>query len=196
MLNRWRWFADGSLGCVGILKTWLVDALAATFAEGSDRLRFESLDRTRLQSAQLVRLQTEAQAGELMVAAHRAESERQLQVLLGRGEPKQRQEADTPKPTRSRVGERGLGRDPVGEQSAMQPRHDEDCSFAEVIELLSAYLFETDVMRVECPVCFASRTIQPTGEYVKYPKHKKRTTNKPNPTPRWAKNGDVWELSQ
>ena len=30
LLRRWRWFAEGSVGCIGNLKTWLVDAVAAT----------------------------------------------------------------------------------------------------------------------------------------------------------------------
>src|SRR6266571_8359446 len=34
LLSRWRWFAEGSVGCIGILKTWLVDAVAATLAQG------------------------------------------------------------------------------------------------------------------------------------------------------------------
>src|SRR5260370_1416067 len=28
-LKRWRWFAEGGVGCIGILKDWLVDAVAA-----------------------------------------------------------------------------------------------------------------------------------------------------------------------
>jgi len=34
LLKRWRWCAEGSVGCIGIGKTWLVDAVAATLAQG------------------------------------------------------------------------------------------------------------------------------------------------------------------
>ena len=34
LLKRWRWCAEGSVGCIGMVKTWLVDAVAATLAQG------------------------------------------------------------------------------------------------------------------------------------------------------------------
>ena len=34
LLKRWRWFAEGRVGCIGMVKTWLVDAVAATLAQG------------------------------------------------------------------------------------------------------------------------------------------------------------------
>ena len=29
LLTHWRWFAEGSIGCIGILRDWLVDTVAA-----------------------------------------------------------------------------------------------------------------------------------------------------------------------
>jgi hypothetical protein len=34
LLKRWRWCAEGRVGCIGMVKTWLVDAVAATLAQG------------------------------------------------------------------------------------------------------------------------------------------------------------------
>src|SRR5947207_7053221 len=34
LLKRWRWFADNSVGSIGVLKDWLVDAAKATLAQG------------------------------------------------------------------------------------------------------------------------------------------------------------------
>src|SRR5712691_4204640 len=45
-LKRWRWFAEGSVGCVGILKDWLVDAVTATLAQGGTILTEAALIRT------------------------------------------------------------------------------------------------------------------------------------------------------
>src|SRR3989442_913276 len=47
LLRRWRWFAEGSVGCIGNLKTWLVDAVAATLAEGGPRFTEAMRTRTR-----------------------------------------------------------------------------------------------------------------------------------------------------
>jgi len=54
LLRRWRWWASGSVGCIGNLKTWLVDAVAATLAEGGTRLTEAILTRTMLHPAKRV----------------------------------------------------------------------------------------------------------------------------------------------
>src|SRR5260370_27712440 len=45
-LKRWRWFAEGGVGCIGILKDWLVDAVAATLAHGGTILTEAGVYRT------------------------------------------------------------------------------------------------------------------------------------------------------
>jgi AAA domain len=62
LLAHWRWFADGSVGCVGILKDWLVQTVAATLGEAGATLTLEALTRHALQPAQRVRLEVEARA--------------------------------------------------------------------------------------------------------------------------------------
>lgn len=82
LLKRWRWFAEGSVGCIGILKTWLVDAVAATLAQGGTSLTEDMLTRTMLHPAKRVSLEMEARAGEHKVETNNIESAKQLQVLL------------------------------------------------------------------------------------------------------------------
>ncbi len=85
LLARWRWFADCSLGCVGILKDWLVQTVAATLGDAGPALTLEALTRHALQPAQRVRLEVDARAGEHKVAVGNATSHEQLQALLGAG---------------------------------------------------------------------------------------------------------------
>ena len=80
LLKRWRWFAEGSVGCIGSLKTWLVDAVAATLAQGETSLTEEMLTRTMLHPAKRVSLEMDARAGEHKVATNTIEGAKQLQV--------------------------------------------------------------------------------------------------------------------
>src|SRR5256714_8446347 len=84
LLKRWRWFAEGSVGCIGNLKTWLVDAVAATPAEGGTSLTEAMLTRTIPHPAKLVSLELDAREGEHQVETHTIDSLKQLQVLLGK----------------------------------------------------------------------------------------------------------------
>src|SRR5260221_134728 len=81
-VKRWRWFAEGSVGCIGILKDWLVDAVTATLAQGGTSLTEEVLTRTMPHPAKRVSLEMEARAGEHKVAIHDSESVKQFQALL------------------------------------------------------------------------------------------------------------------
>ena len=46
LLSRWRWFAEGCVGCIGVLKDWLVDAVAATLVQKGTGLTEDALTRT------------------------------------------------------------------------------------------------------------------------------------------------------
>jgi hypothetical protein len=179
LLARWRWFAEGSVGCIGIVKTWLVDAVAATLAQGGISLTEDMLTRTMLHPAKRVSLEMEARAGEHQMETHNIESAKQLQVLLGKPgkagnsqEPRVQGSMDdalsvpkteqipphvtpsallpqiSPKPTKTRVGERSPGRDPVGETN--HSREATKCSFAGIIELSARQMAEAGVSKVEC----------------------------------------------
>lgn len=183
------------------------------------------LTRTMLHPAKRVSLEMDARAGEHKVATNTIDGAKQLQVLFrkpgkagnGRGAlpvgsmPRPPHVAQTeqapenasaslslvsPKPTRSRVGERGPGRDPVGETSAASLWKATGCSFTEIIELMLSQMEEAKVSRVECPTCLAVRDIQPKGDSVKFPWHPKRVTSTPNHGLRWVKRESAWRLSE
>src|SRR5712691_10139119 len=184
-LKRWRWFAEGSLGCIGILKTWLVDAVAAALTIGSTTLTEDILARTMLHPAKRVSLEMEAREGEFEVNTRNTDSDRQLQLLLGKAgkgaakpggaagngssvklgqgtRPEQSRPVATPpviapKPATKHVGERGLGRDSVGEASATQTRKTPGCAFSGKIELLARQMEAASVFHIKCPECLAVR---------------------------------------
>ncbi len=81
-LSHWRWFAEGSVGCIGVLKDWLVDAVAATLVQKGTSLTEEILTRTMPHPARRVSLEMEARAGEHKVALHDSEGAKQFQALL------------------------------------------------------------------------------------------------------------------
>jgi hypothetical protein len=220
-LKRWRWFAEGCVGCIGVLKDWLVDAVAATLVQKGTSLTEEILTRTMPHPARRVSLEVEARAGEHKVALHNSEGAKQFQALLKKptkaangkmepapgsmpGVPKAFQADEivgpasampqvAPKPSKPRVGQRAIARDPVGETAASSVRKVTGCSFTEVIEVTLSQMEEAQVSRFECPTCKAVRDIQPKGDRVKFPLHPKRTTTPPNHGKRWVRRGSIWE---
>src|SRR5207237_2651656 len=82
LLSRWRWWASGCVGCIGVLKDWLVDAVAATLVQKGASLTEEILTKTMPHPARRLSLEMEARAGEHKVALHESESAKQFQALL------------------------------------------------------------------------------------------------------------------
>ena len=224
LLVRWRWWASGCVGCVGILRDWLVDAVAATLIQQGTSLTEDMLTRTMPHPAGRLSLEMEARAGERKIAMHDSESAKQFQALLkkpanGQGAQAQgtRHEASpvaqteqaterviatlpmprvAPKPTKRRVGQRAPERDPVGEASAPVNRQATRCSFTEEIPVTLSQMEEAGVFRFECPTCLATQNIKPKGDRVKFSWHPKRTTNTPNHGVRWVKRASGWGLSE
>ena len=219
-LSHWRWFAEGSVGCIGVLKDWLVDAVAATLVQKGTSLTEDILTRTMPHPARRLSLEMEARAGEHRVALHDSESAKQFQALVkmpakaanGKTEPlpgrpsvgqtdEIAESASTtpplpqvaPKPTKPRVGQRAPERDPVGETATSSTRKATRCSFTEEIPVTPAQIREAGVSRFECPTCLAVRDIPPKGGRVKFPWHPKRTTATPHQGARWVKRESTWK---
>jgi AAA domain len=225
LLARWRWFADGCVGCIGIVKTWLVDAVAATLAQGGTSLTIDQLTRTMLHPAKRVSLEMEARAGEHQLETHTRESAKQLQLLLskagkarnGQG-PQVRGSRDdapsvpkteqapphvTPSTLLPQISPK-LNKTPVGERTPSRDpvgetkpsREATKCSFAGVIELSAGQMAEAGVSKVECPECLTMRALTPQGAMVRFPPHDKRKTRTPHREVRWIRHGTVWTLSE
>src|SRR5258707_10113690 len=64
LLQRWWYFFEGSLGCIGILKQWLVRALYRALREESAELTRAHLEQAGLPDAKSERLRADARNGE------------------------------------------------------------------------------------------------------------------------------------
>lgn len=214
LLKEWRWFAEWSIGCVGILRDWLVDTVAALLTEGSSALTIEALQAHALQPGQRVRLEMEARSGEHKVETGNAHSHQQLQELLANPTrfphlsseggtnsasltaqlPPQKPANPHQKTARGRVIERTPHRDPVGQMESEGKAT--KCSFVGALDLSPVQMAEASVAKVECPECGAMRTLHPQGETVRFPSHPKRGTHLPHEEVRWIRQGTVWALSE
>ena len=127
LLDHWEFCYERSIGCVGILKEWLIRCLVAVLDAGEPTLTFPQLQRWALAPTQCMKLIAEARDGEAQ-RVEPPESNARLRAGLGlppapvslpprgagsTGEPP----PDATQRTRARrVGERQPTRDPVGER--------------------------------------------------------------------------------
>jgi flagellar biosynthesis GTPase FlhF len=64
LMQHWVYFYERSIGCVGVLKDWLIRAVAAALHDGADSLTLERLYEHTLSLAQCERMAIEATEGE------------------------------------------------------------------------------------------------------------------------------------
>jgi len=64
LMQHWSYFYERSIGCVGVLKDWLVRAVATAFHDGSDTLTLTRVQDHALSEAQCERMAIEATEGE------------------------------------------------------------------------------------------------------------------------------------
>ena len=215
LLAHWRWFADCSVGCVGILKDWLVQTVAATLGEAGATLTLEALTRHALQPAQRVRLEVEARAGEHKVEVGNAAGDEQLQALLGSpahprsaprlplaspalpgtGAPSGPSPDAQPPATarrRQRVGRRAPTRDAVG--GAAPAALPLKCPFAGAVDIEPRRLQLSATHTIECPACGAVRTVHLQGAVVRFPTHPPLRTRTTKDVTRWIRQDAVWTL--
>ena len=210
IMNHWYYFYERSIGCVGVLKDWLVRTVASTL-----HLRAQTLTLARLQAHGLSNAQCESMAMDAQAAEHKLQStERSREHLWsllgmspmptpdpsaapGASQPQTAMPASRaalpPKTTKGRVGERAPQRDAVGETpQAMQATR---CPFSGVIALMPDQIARAAVAKVECPECGAMRTLHPQRNTVTFPAHAKRLTSTPRKEARWIRHGTTWALS-
>lgn len=215
LLNHWYYFYERSIGCVGVLKDWLVRAVAAALHEDDRHLSLARVQAHALSNAQCESMAADAHAAEQKL--HYTESSREhLWSLLGMSglapqpsaspgavsstpvsPPGQAAQQTYEPPKRRRVGERAPERDRVGDAApppalAKKPQ----CPFAGAMALTPSQLRETPGIQVECPTCGARRGIQPKKgpSRVLFPPHPIRVTRAARDARRWSLRGTLWEL--
>jgi hypothetical protein len=209
LLQQWPYFYERSIGCVGVLKDWIVRAVAATFADRQSFLTFTRLQEYALPEAQCESMAMEAASGEQEL--HYTASRRQhLWTILGMSPlaekkeelpPKTETETSTgevvkeelppPKQT-TRRGAQSPRRIPVGSEHPAEEKP-EKCSFSgAVVELSPVQLTQAALSKLQCPECGAIWTARVRGEAVSFPPHLPPMKRRAQATPRWIRQGTTW----
>lgn len=201
LLLQWPYFYERCIGCIGVLKDWLVRALAATIAAGQTQLLFERIAECALPIAQCESMALEAAAGEQEL--HYTASRRQhLWTLLGMnmgGEvvTEQMTPAQEVQEARqvTRVGEQQPVRLEVGEPK--REGHAENCSFSGVtVALQPAQLAAAGVEKLQCPECGAARKATVRGGAITFPVHTPLLIKRSQKGSLWIRQGTTWAIRQ
>ena len=112
LAQRYEYLMDYSIGCVGILKTWLTKALRAALAEESRTLSWKHIQQSEYSPARRKQIREEAEAGE-----RRWQNEVANEVAVESELSNEVQDGTKSITKKRRVGQRQPKRDPVGVNS-------------------------------------------------------------------------------
>jgi len=119
LIGVWDFLYERSVGCVGILKEWLVRACVRAIKHGAAALSLEHLESTALSTSQCEKILAESREGETLLNGH-AEARQRLRTLLGlepqsreRNEPGADGAPPSQKRKRGRPPKRAPRRDPL-----------------------------------------------------------------------------------
>jgi energy-coupling factor transporter ATP-binding protein EcfA2 len=208
LLQRWWYFFEGSLGCIGILKQWLVRALYRALREESLELSRAYLEQSVLPDAKWERMRADARSGE----AEFQYADKQNGYLSNLAslptfvpKPPDLAPPSTPSPKdvtvdqkahkpKHRVGEPSPRRDQVGTaQAEGEATH---CSFSGPIQLEVGRLLESTVEVVQCPTCGSVSKAKIKGQSVVITPHPPRRLRAVRNVTRWMEQGSEWILVQ
>lgn len=198
LLQQWPYFYERCIGCVGVLKDWLVRALAATIGASQTQLLFERIAECALPIAQCESMAMEAAAGEQEL--HYTASRRQhLWALLGMNmgvEVVKEQITQVPEAKRvTHVGEQQPVRLEVGEPK--REGHAENCSFSgATVALQPAQLAAAGIEKLQCPECGAARKATVRGEAITFPVHTPLLIKRSQKGSPWIRQGTTWAIRQ
>jgi hypothetical protein len=118
----WEYFYEHSIGCIGILKDWLVKGLSTALRGPSPTLTLKHLERHALSISQCERLIEEAARGEAQFRED-ASARSRLRLRLGLAQHTDVTESKSSKnpdqPRQQRPGQRYPRRDPIGGEVAV-----------------------------------------------------------------------------
>jgi hypothetical protein len=206
LMQRWWYFFEGSLGCIGILKQWLVRTLYRALREESAELTRAHLEQSVLPDAKWARMRADARSGE----AEFQYADGQNSYLSNLASmptfiPKERDPAPapffTPSPEdvtanqktrkpKSRVGELSPRRNQVG--TAQPEGESTHCSFSGPIQLEAARWLESTVQEVQCPTCGSVSKAKLKGQSVVIAPHPARKSRAVRNVTRWMEQETEW----
>jgi AAA domain len=210
LMKEWTYFYERSMGCIGLLKDWLVQTIAHTLYEGERTLHLSSLKVCAPTNTKLEQMAAEATAAERKL--HYTESSHDnLRYLLGmrtlppgeagifdpgsgtRAPVQDSSNWRHPTPS-TQVGQRAPHRDPVGVSSPFEKST--KCSFSGTLAagLSPAQLQRSAISKLQCPECGATWAARLRGESVFFPSHPPRATKMTQDISRWIKQEAGWTL--
>ncbi|RCJ38136.1 hypothetical protein A6769_10325 [Nostoc punctiforme NIES-2108] len=117
LVDHWEYFYERTLGCVGIVKDWLMRALKDALDREATTITLKDLQKRALSVAQCQKIFKDIQEGELQLSETEAHVQ-DLRSALGLGAKPIVLPEETPKTTRppKKVAKRKPKRDPIGVQ--------------------------------------------------------------------------------
>jgi energy-coupling factor transporter ATP-binding protein EcfA2 len=206
LMQRWWYFFEGSIGCIGILKQWLVRALYRALREESAELTRAHLEQSVLPDAKWERMRADARSGEAEFQYADGQN-RYLSNLASMPTfiPKQPDPAPAPPSTpspedvtanqkrrspKSRPGSPSPRRDQVG--MAQQGEEATHCSFSGPIQLEAVRWLESMVQEVQCPTCGSVCKAKLKGQSVVIAPHPARKSRTVRNVTRWMEQETEW----
>ena len=210
LIQRWWYFFEGCIGCIGILKQWLVRALYQALREESPELTRSHLEKSVLPDAKWQRMRADANSGEAEFQfAEGPNSYLSDLANMPTFVPRQPDPAPlppTPPSSEERIGEQKKSKQKgrVGEPS---PRRDQvgmkqpeaevaHCSFSGQIELEAVRWLESTVQEVQCPTCGSVSKAKLKEQSVVIVQHPPRKSRPVRNVTRWTEQGSEWVLVQ
>lgn len=122
-MDHWPLFYRGCLGCIGVLKDWLIRTISAALRKGDAKLTLERVREQELVEASLADTAADIVAGEQQVAltgGDRSQLNSLLQLGNSQADPAPTSDGEAKPPrtrrTSTRPGTRKPKRDTVGDQ--------------------------------------------------------------------------------
>ena len=210
LIQRWWYFFEGSIGCIGILKQWLVRALYRALREGNSELTRTHLEKAVLPDAKWERMRADAQSGEAEFryaqGQNRYLSELANMPIFTPAQPN----PDPPSPStpspeekpveqkksklNGHVGEPSPRRDQVG--TALPTGEATICSFSGPIKLEVARWLESNVQEAQCPTCASVSKAKLKAQSVVIAHHPPRKSRPVRNVTRWMEQESDWVLVQ
>jgi energy-coupling factor transporter ATP-binding protein EcfA2 len=120
LVEQWDYLYERSLGCVGVLKLWMLKGLSAVLKDGGRKLTLQHLNKTAPSVARCEKMLSDLREGESLLTEP-PEARHQLRLQLGLEAVPNRSTAEVDKESRARMpkpkrlpGQRLPTRDPVG----------------------------------------------------------------------------------